>query len=156
MQERYMQARQSPEDRTVFSWSEYKPGKDTSRRNFSRVATGLVGYCVFLLLILKLLCLWPFIRSQRIMKYLFILLLSMPGVPVQWKKADDQIVGRIQKAQLAKMRITVDALHSFLQDSCFAESGLSPVWRGAYSAEPGAKVSFGIECQFSTSGGLGR
>lgn len=89
------------------------------------------------------------------MKYLFVLLLSMPGNPVQWKKADDQIVGRIQKAQLAKMRTTVDALHSFLQDSCFAATGLSPVWRGTYSAESGAKASFGIQCLFTTGGGAG-
>jgi hypothetical protein len=73
--------------------------------------------------------------------------------PVRWKKVNDQVTGHIPRAQLLRMRATVEGLKSFLEDSCLGETGLSPTWRGMYAAqkmEAGVELRFGIECQFST------
>ena len=73
--------------------------------------------------------------------------------PLRWKKVNDQVTGHIPRVQLLRMRATVEGLKSFLEDSCLAETGLSPTWRGMYAAqkmEAGVQLRFGIECQFST------
>ena len=70
-----------------------------------------------------------------------------------WKKADDRISGRIAKPQLINMKATAETLHSFLQDSCFANMGLDPVWHGEYLAgktADGGQVQYGITCDFAS------
>ena len=75
-----------------------------------------------------------------------------------WKKADDQIIGKIAKVSLIKMKATAETLHSFLQDSCLANSGVAPVWHGQYIAEKtanGDQLRYGITCDFATAPGAG-
>ncbi|HWB92169.1 MAG TPA: hypothetical protein VG605_09960 [Puia sp.] len=76
------------------------------------------------------------------------------GKPVaaDWKKADDRIIGKIAKPQLVKMKATAESLHIFLEDSCFAGTGLQSVWHGEYRAEKtadGRQIKYGITCDFA-------
>jgi len=85
---------------------------------------------------------------------------SHKGVPAtaKWKKADDQIIGKFAKPQLIKMKATAESLHSFLQDSCFANTGINPIWHGEYIAGKttnGIQLKYGIKCEFNGNATLG-
>ena len=72
----------------------------------------------------------------------------------QWKKADDQITGKIARPQLTNMKATTQMLHIILQDSSFAKTGLKPVWHGEYSAQKigaGIQLNYGIYCDFAAA-----
>lgn len=68
----------------------------------------------------------------------------------QWKKTDDVISGKINRTELAKMKATVETLHSFLQES-LSGKGMNPVWHGQYSAE-GNQLTYGIQCDLGNAG----
>lgn len=71
---------------------------------------------------------------------------------VQWKKADDQITGKINKVQLAKLKTTTETLHKLLQDSILGATGLVSVWHGEYTADKsGNLISYGIDCDFAST-----
>ena len=71
---------------------------------------------------------------------------------VHWKKADDQINGKINKIQLAKMKAVTENLHILLQDSILRNTGLQSVWHGQYTTDKtGTQFNYGIYCDFAAT-----
>jgi hypothetical protein len=71
---------------------------------------------------------------------------------IHWKKADDQVNGKINKIELAKLKATTETLHTLLQDSIFGATGLESVWHGEYTADKtGALINYGIYCDFTST-----
>jgi hypothetical protein len=71
---------------------------------------------------------------------------------VHWKKADDQVNGRFNKTELAKLRTTAETLHTLLQDSVLGNAGLESVWHGEFSADKfGNLIDYGIYCDFEST-----
>ena len=71
---------------------------------------------------------------------------------IHWKKADDEINGKISKIQLAKLKATTETLHTVLQDSIFGATSLESVWHGEYTAnKTGALINYGIYCDFAST-----
>ncbi|HEV2479606.1 MAG TPA: hypothetical protein VGS79_08070 [Puia sp.] len=71
---------------------------------------------------------------------------------IQWKKADDEITGKFNKVELAKLKTTTEALHALLQDSILCATGLESVWHAQYSADrSGNLINYGIDCEFAST-----
>lgn len=71
---------------------------------------------------------------------------------VHWKKADDEINGKFNKPELAKLKTTTETLHTVLQDSIFGATGLESVWHGEFTAnKTGVLTNYGIYCNFSST-----
>src|ERR1700749_791060 len=63
---------------------------------------------------------------------------SQKTTAVQWQKSDDQINGKFNKAQLTQLKSMTGSLHSFLQDSCFQNTNLVPIWHSEFAADKNA------------------
>jgi hypothetical protein len=126
---------------------------------------------------IKCLCFWPLVGSipsdpkSEVMRPLHVTILtfvlaspllsfangsfddSTKNRPsIHWKKADDEINGKISKIQLAKLKATTETLHTVLQDSIFGAIGLESVWHGEYTAnKTGAVINYGIYCDFAST-----
>ena len=71
---------------------------------------------------------------------------------VHWKKADDEITGKINKVELTKLKTTTETLHTILQDSILRATGLESVWHAQYSADKGGNlINYGIDCEFASA-----
>ena len=74
---------------------------------------------------------------------------------IHWKKSDDQISGKFNKLELAKLKPVTETLHTMLQDSIFGTAGLESVWHGDYLADKaGNLINYGIDCDFAPAATL--
>jgi len=110
---------------------------------------------LYVLLTLSIVC--PFVASAQYSAK-SITVTSLPASEIatasspQWKKEQDQVIGRISNSKLAKMKNITGAIIAFFQDSCLSEGSYSPVWHGEYYSEktsPGPIAKFYVECNFS-------
>lgn len=71
---------------------------------------------------------------------------------IHWKKADDEINGKFNKVELAKLKTVTETLHMVLQDSALRSAGLESTWHAQYSADKaGNLINYGIDCEFAST-----